>query len=107
MYEVILWLNSTDKSVVTQQHVVKHAKIDKMMMSDLVTTLVQKKLLQRLPHKVDKYAYALALTNKGWNLALKATPIVKGIDKEFFSTKTTGLMHLVNNLHCLVNTKTE
>lgn len=80
-----------------------HAKIDKMSMSDLVTTLVTKKLLKREAHQFDKRAYALALTKSGHTKVLKAIPIVEGIDKKFFTKKTESLVKLVKNLRYIID----
>lgn len=77
-----------------------------MMMSDLVATLIQKKLLRRSPHKNDCRAYSLALTAKGRDLVLKAIPIVEGIDAEFFNKETPGLVYLILNLRHLIITDT-
>jgi DNA-binding MarR family transcriptional regulator len=101
----VLWLSSLPDNIVTQQQVGNHAKIDKMSMSDLVSTLIEKKLLQRSAHKNDKRAYSLTLTKKGHKQALKAIPIVEGIDKKFFTKQTTELVKLVTNLRQLINAK--
>lgn len=92
----ILWLSSIPSNIVTQQQVGDHAKIDKMSMSDLVSILIEKKLLQRSTHKNDKRAYSLTLTQKGHNQVLKAIPIVEGIDKMFFTREITHLRQLMN-----------
>jgi DNA-binding MarR family transcriptional regulator len=98
----VLWLSSLPDNIVTQQQVGDHAKIDKMSMSDLVPTLIEKKLLQRFSHKNDKRAYSLKLTTKGHKQVLKAIPIVEGIDKIFFAKETTELVKLVTNLRHLI-----
>ncbi len=90
----VLWLSSTSDKPVTQKHAAELTKIDKMSMSDLVTTLTEKKLLQRSVHKQDKRAYSLSLTSKGREKVFKAIPIVEGIDAVFFSTETLNLVHL-------------
>lgn len=94
----VLWLSSQANNIVTQQQVAETAKIDKMMMSDLVKTLTQKKLLKRVRHKKDKRAYELALTTKGQKLTLKAIPVVEKIDLEFFSAETINLVYLLKAL---------
>lgn len=99
----VLWLSSIPNNIVTQQQVGEHAKIDKMSMSDLVNTLIKKKLLKRAEHIHDKRAYSLILTKKGHNQVLKAIPIVEGIDKEFFMKETTELVKFVTNLRDLIN----
>lgn len=70
-----------------------------MMMSDLVQTLLKKKLIERHRHPHDKRAYALTLTRKGHALTLSAIPIVEEIDALFFTNDTKGLNQLVNILN--------
>jgi MarR family transcriptional regulator, organic hydroperoxide resistance regulator len=94
----ILWLSSTSEHAVTQQQVGNQAKIDKMSMSELVTKLINKKLIKRIRHKTDKRAYSLHLTTTGRNHVLKAIPIVEGIDKNFFTSETTELVKLIEVL---------
>ncbi len=90
----LLWLSTHSDESVTQNQIATFANIDKMMVSDLVKTLVQKKLLIRSSHSVDGRAYDLSLTPAGRKLILKAVPIVEGIDGEFFCKKTTNLVRL-------------
>jgi len=94
----VLWLSSLATNIVTQQQVCNMAKIDKMSMSDLVTTLIKKKLLFRSHHIRDKRAYSLSLTSTGRRQVLKAIPIVEGIDKIFFTNETPELLKLFNVL---------
>lgn len=98
----VLWLSSLPDNVVTQSQVSDLSKIDKMSMSDLTTTLLQKKLLKRRSHTKDKRAYSLVLTEKGKRSVLKAIPVVEGIDVEFFSKETPNLVQLVYSLKHLI-----
>lgn len=95
----ILWLNSVYDESVSQTQVADFTQIDKMMMSDLVKTLLQKKLIERHKHAHDKRAYALSLTDKGHKLTLKAIPLVEAIDAQFFTNKTPGLSQLTTILN--------
>ncbi len=99
----VLWLSSQPDNIVTQQQISAHSKIDKMSMSALTKTLVQKKLLVRTAHANDGRAYSLALTEKGHKLVLKAIPIVERIDADFFTKDTTQLVQLVHNLKHLIH----
>lgn len=98
----VLWLSSLPDNTVTQKQVSEFSKIDKMSMSDLVATLLQKKMLKRMTHDKDKRAYSLALTDKGRRIVLKAIPVVEGVDAEFFSKKTPNLVQLIHNLKHLI-----
>ncbi len=91
----ILWLNNVNEQAPSQVTVANFTKIDKMMMSDLVKTLLDKKLIKRAPHTEDKRAFALTLTAKGHQLTLKAIPLVEGIDAQFFAKQTPLLAELV------------
>lgn len=98
----VLWLSSLPNNTVTQQQVSELTKIDKMSMSDLTATLLQKEMLKRMSHDKDKRAYSLALTNKGRRIVLKAIPIVEGIDADFFSKETASLVQLIHTLKHLI-----
>jgi DNA-binding MarR family transcriptional regulator len=98
----VLWLSSLPDNTVTQKQVSELSKIDKMSMSDLVVTLLQKKMLKRMSHDKDKRAYSLVLTDKGRRIVLKAIPVVEGIDVEFFSKETPNLVQLIHNLKHLI-----
>lgn len=99
----ILWLNTHSETPPSQAQVAQFTHIDKMMMSDLVQTLLDKKLITRHKHAHDKRAYALNLTSKGHSLTLKAIPLVEGIDAQFFTKETTGLVQLVAILNKRLN----
>lgn len=98
----VLWLSSLPENTVTQKQVSDFSKIDKMSMSDLVATLLQKKMLKRKSHDQDKRAYSLVLTEKGRRIVLKAIPIVEGIDAAFFSKETPNLVQLIHHLKRLI-----
>ena len=72
----ILWLSNQNEQGPSQNQVAEFTQIDKMMMSDLVKTLLDKKLIERFRQLSDKRAYSLNLTDKGHQLTLKAIPLV-------------------------------
>lgn len=92
----ILWLNNQVENGISQTEVAEFTHIDKMMMSDLIKTLVKKKFVERTRQKTDKRAYFLNLTSKGHEVVLKAIPLVEKVDLEFFNKKTMGLEKLVS-----------
>lgn len=97
----LFWLSTHSTLPVTQNQISELAKMDKMMVSDLVSTLIQKKLILRKPHKTDKRAYALSLTVAGQKKIIKAIPVVEGVDAEFFNDQTNGakqLNHVLSRL---------
>ena len=91
----ILWLSTMNEKGPSQTEVAEFTRVDKMMMSDLVQTLMQKKLIARNQKAQDKRAYTLTLTAKGHELTLKAIPLVEGIDAAFFTKETPGLSQLL------------
>jgi DNA-binding MarR family transcriptional regulator len=94
----LLWLSKHSTGPVTQNQISTLANIDKMMVSDLVNTLIRKKLLIRSPHGSDNRAYDLSLTATGCKLIVKAIPLVENIDAEFFTKETRNLVQLHNIL---------
>jgi DNA-binding MarR family transcriptional regulator len=95
----ILWLSNFYENGASQIQVAEFTHIDKMMMSDLVKTLLQKNLIERHRQISDKRAYSLTLTPQGHSLTLKAIPLVEGVDAQFFKRETQGLSQLVNILN--------
>ena len=94
----LLWLSMHEEGAITQQHISAFSKIDKMSMSILVRTLEQKKFIKRIANKLDARAYSLTLTAKGHERALKAIPVVEGIDAQFFNRESEGLNKLFKAL---------
>lgn len=90
----VLWLSSTSEDSVSQIQISEFTKTDKMMVSDVVKTLINKKLLHRAPHEKDGRAHSLTLTTKGRALILKAVPVVEKIDKEFFCIENSAVAQL-------------
>jgi DNA-binding MarR family transcriptional regulator len=80
----LAWLASDDKAL-TQAELASHAKMDAMMVSNVLRTLEQKGLIARTPHPTDTRAKSLTVTSKGRNLASQVVHLVESIDREFFS----------------------
>lgn len=85
-----------DENIVTQQTVSMERLLDKAMVSNVVKTLVDKKLMKRDAHPTDKRAFALSLTDEGVAKALEGKKIAKHIDDVFFKRVNrkdlTGIM---------------
>lgn len=80
----LTWLVSDDKSL-TQAELASHAKMDVMMVSNVLRTLEEKGLIARTPHPMDTRAKSLTVTHKGRELASQVVHVVESIDREFFS----------------------
>ena len=91
----ILWLSNQNEQGPSQNQVAEFTHIDKMMMSDLVKTLIGKKLIERYKQAIDKRAYELTLTPHGHKLTLEAIPLVEAVDAKFFQDTTKGLKKLI------------
>lgn len=97
----MLWLSDSDKKEITQKIISDLTNIDKMSMSDLISTLEKKKLIKRHQSKLDGRAFSLTLSEKGRSIALKAVPVVEKIDHDFFTRKTPNLLRfsqMINHL---------
>lgn len=71
--------------IVTQQIISTKRRLDKAMVSNVVKTLIEKKLMLREAHPVDKRAYTLLLTDEGVKKAIRGKEIASKIDETFFS----------------------
>ncbi|MDR2918127.1 MAG: MarR family winged helix-turn-helix transcriptional regulator [Tannerella sp.] len=74
-----------NEAIVTQQDISDKRRLDKAMVSNVVKTLIEKGLMTRHTHPVDKRAYTLSLTNTGKEAAIKGKEIALDVDKSFFS----------------------
>ncbi len=80
----LTWLASGEKPL-TQAALASHAKMDTMMVSNVLRTLEEKGLIARTSHPTDTRAKAITETSKGHALASQAVHVVENIDREFFS----------------------
>lgn len=74
------------KGWITQQDIADKRRLDKVTVSNVVKTLVQKGLIKRNHHPEDHRALIIRLTQRGVEIATKAKEIVRNTDREFFST---------------------
>ena len=80
----LTWLAGDDQPL-TQAALASHAKMDTMMVSNVLRTLEEKGLIARTPHPTDSRAKSLTVTSKGRALASQVVHVVENIDREFFS----------------------
>lgn len=81
-----LYFIGSDESVVTQQNIADQLAMDKMMVSDVVKSLLKKGLLNRKSHPEDARAKALSITPQGKAVLRKSVPIVEAVDEKFFQS---------------------
>lgn len=75
---------------VIQRQLAEHAATDPMMTSQVLRTLEERGLIERLPHPGDRRARALAVTSSGRNLANQAVIAVEACDTAFFAALGAG-----------------
>ena len=81
----LTWLVVGAEKPLTQAELASHAKMDVMMVSNVLRTLEEKGLIARTPHPLDTRAKSLTVTSKGRELASQVVHVVESIDREFFS----------------------
>ncbi len=77
------WLSQENKNL-TQVEIAEFIEIDKMMNSNVIRKLIDKKLLNRTQHKTDTRAKVIRLTEKGTEILKKAVVEVERFDELFF-----------------------
>jgi len=86
------------KAEITQIKISKHAKMNIMVVSDLLHILEHKELIFRKESTEDSRAKEVILTLKGISLLKHTIPIVEEFDKGFFSTLGNELKEFNINL---------
>jgi len=102
----LMWLAKKEQSV-TQAMLARHSKMDVMTTSQVLRTLEQKGFIERDDHPEDTRAKILKLSKKGEALAMKAIPLVEGVDEDFFNTLGAARAKLIPLLQDLVKTNTD
>lgn len=76
---------SEEGDTVTQQTIAIERRLDKAMVSNVVKTLIEKELIIREEHPIDKRAFTLHVTPTGKEVAIRGREIAREIDEEFFA----------------------
>lgn len=74
-----------DGQIVTQQTISTERRLDKAMVSNVIKTLIEKGLVKREGHPVDKRAFTLQPTEVGKLKAKQGKEIALSIDAAFFA----------------------
>ncbi len=77
------WL-SMKRENITQVEIANFINIDKMMTSNVIRKLIEKKLLDRKEHKIDTRAKVVRLTDKGIRVLKNSLQEVEAFDTIFF-----------------------
>ncbi|MEC4113502.1 MarR family winged helix-turn-helix transcriptional regulator [Myroides pelagicus] len=81
----LAWL-SKEQEAVSQVDIAQHSNTDRMMVSKVLRTLEDKKLVVREDHPIDTRAKIIKLSPLGGDLLKKALVVVKAVDDAFFDT---------------------
>lgn len=84
------WL-SKKSDAVTQIDIANQSNTDRMMVSKVLRTLVDKGFVSRKEHETDTRAKTINLTPPGENVLQKAIIVVEQADLDFFSSLATDL----------------
>ena len=79
------WLTNNYDNL-TQVKIAEFIEIDKMMTSNVIKKLIEKKMIIRKKHKTDSRAKVINLTNKGLDILEKSIQEVENFDAVFFDT---------------------
>lgn len=101
------WL-SKKSDCVTQIDIANQSNADRMMVSKVLRTLVEKGFITRQEHETDTRAKTIRLTNAGETILQKALIEVENADLDFFSTLDENLPLFNSNMANLIDrNKTE
>lgn len=100
----LVYLSEQDE--VTPSQVSKHAGLDKMMVSDLVKTLVKKKLIITKPNPNDGRSFLIEPTDLGITLTNKAVRQIEKCDEQFFRSEK-NIQHFKSSLLSLMKANQE
>jgi MarR family transcriptional regulator, organic hydroperoxide resistance regulator len=81
----VYWL-SMQCDEITQIMLINLTKLDKSMTSNVLKTLIEKKLILRKEHSKDTRAKTVSITTVGKKIVKEAVALVEKLDKEFFLT---------------------
>jgi DNA-binding MarR family transcriptional regulator len=96
------WLSVKTENI-TQVKIANFIDINKMMTSNVIRKLIEKKLLKRKEHKTDTRAKTINLTEKGLETLKKSIKEVENFDNTFFGQLSNAvefseeLLRLLNN----------
>lgn len=72
-----------------QSALCEFTQIDKMLISDLVKSLIAKKCIQKRPDPQDARASLISITNFGLAKVNQAIAVVEQVDRDFFAGSST------------------
>lgn len=91
------WLNFKQDRVI-QRDIAQKMKVDRMLVSKLVSKLVDAELIQKESSNEDSRVNLLSLTDSGRELLMDAIEIMKRNEKEFFGLVEEDVPELTKKL---------
>ncbi len=91
------WLNFKQEQVI-QRDIAQKMKVDRMLVSKLVSKLVDSELIQKKSSEEDSRVNLLSLTDSGRELLMDAIVIMKRNEKEFFGLVEEDVPELTQKL---------
>lgn len=79
------WWLSSPRGAPTQTQLAEHSHTDRMMTSQVLRRLEDKRLVERLGDPTDTRAKRVRLTSSGKALLMRALPAVEAADAAFFA----------------------
>lgn len=98
----IAWLSKSNSNI-SQVEIANHSKTDRMMVSKVLRTLIDKNMIERKEHPNDTRAKTIKLSSKGASVLQKALLIVEKTDLQFFSKLGKDLPKMNENMLTLLN----
>lgn len=102
----VAWLTKTSDNV-TQVDIANLNNFDRMMVSKVLRTLQEKKLIKRQGHETDTRAKIVELTAEGRKVLQLALTRVENADMDFFSVLGKGVAGLNGSMVKLIEANRE
>lgn len=97
----IAWLTNKNENI-TQVEIANHNNFDRMMVSKVLRTLQQKKLITRQEHETDTRAKIIKLTTSGKKILQTSLTEAEKTDVAFFSSIEKKLVDFNSNMTKLI-----
>lgn len=102
----IAWLSNKNENI-TQVEIANFNNFDRMMVSKVLRTLENKKLIKRQEHSTDTRAKIVKITSNGKKILQSALTQVENVDIAFFSGLENSITPFNMSLLTLINTNKE
>lgn len=102
----IAWLSNNNENV-TQVEIANFNNFDRMMVSKVLRTLENKKLIHRQEHSTDTRAKIVTITTSGKGILQSALTQVENADIDFFSSLENNIAPFNSNMLKLINANKE